>query len=86
MNTAYHLFTQLRCLYHLPSYRIYCLGRSEKKVLNGINSRGGEGSLKYFLPDANHPNRRKERIATPPEKIYLLVRFPGQCVWMCTTK
>ena len=48
--------------------------RSDKKVLNAINSRGGAGALLHFLPDAADPNKRKQRVTSDAEKVFLLVR------------
>ena len=51
--------------------------RSEKKVLNDINTRTATAPLKFFLPDAKNPAKRKDRVATPREKVFLLVRSLG---------
>ena len=42
-------------------------------MLNAINARTGSGSLKYFLPDAADPSKKKKLVASEAEKIFLLV-------------
>ncbi len=52
--------------------------RSDKKTLNAINARAGEGALLYFLPEAGaaDPNRRKQRVSSDAEKVFLLASGP----------
>lgn len=59
---------------HSPNTKCWA-SRGEKKILNDINARSGEGALRYFLPDAADPSKRKPRVASDAEKIFLLVRF-----------
>ncbi|GAX85569.1 hypothetical protein CEUSTIGMA_g12984.t1 [Chlamydomonas eustigma] len=47
--------------------------RGDKKLLNSINARTGAGALQYFLPDTSDPSKRKPRISSDAEKIYLLI-------------
>nr|AKI32384.1 DNA helicase [Watanabea reniformis] len=49
------------------------LRRGEKKVLNAINKSVGEGRVRFCVPDPNRSQRPKERIATGPEKIFIMV-------------
>lgn len=71
-------------------------GRGEKKLLNTINTRAGDASIKYFLPDKSNPAKRRDRVATPQEKIFIMVRDAQPpaahcpacdnvhvCAWLC---
>ncbi len=43
--------------------------RGEKKVLNDINLRAGEGALTHYLPDSADPTRRKKKVENDAEKV-----------------
>jgi hypothetical protein len=50
------------------------LRRSEKKTLNAINH--ALERVRFFVPSAARPQKPKERIQEPAEKIFILVRSP----------
>ena len=52
------------------------LRRSEKKTLNAINH--ALERVRFFVPSAARPQKPKERIQEPAEKIFILVRSPAQ--------
>ncbi len=61
------------CHFRVPTYR------SEKKVLNDINHRSEEGSIKHHVLEPNPKKgtsgkRIKERISEGHEKVFILVR------------
>ncbi len=78
---------------HTPSQRIHrpaalcaaksqefaniVLRRSEKKALNAINH--ALERVRFFVPSAARPQKPKERIQEPAEKIFILVRSPAWC-------
>lgn len=53
------------------------LRRSEKKALNAINH--ALERVRFFVPSAARPQKPKERIQEPAEKIFILVRSPAWC-------
>lgn len=52
------------------------LRRGEKRVLNTINRSAGQGRIRFCVTDGGAAGRRKERITSGPEKIFLLVTAP----------
>lgn len=50
-----------------------CLRRSEKKVLNSINK--NDDCMRFVVSEAARPAKAKDRIKTPAEKIFIMVRM-----------
>jgi hypothetical protein len=77
------MMSLLRVLAKAEEFSSIQLRRSEKKVLNDINHRKGEGAIKYrVLADGagGAIAKVKERICKPAEKTFLLV---SACTVLC---
>lgn len=77
----------LMCIAHSAEFSSIKLRRSEKKPLNAINKGGSSSSssnssgkdgkahaVRFWVPDAHKSQKRKERIGSGPEKIFIMVR------------